>query len=51
MAYTNYVLEFTGAWASRSPLTSPSSPGGIFEFNDPSPAINSTRFCRLRMGL
>jgi sugar lactone lactonase YvrE len=49
-AYTNYVLEFTGNWASWSPLTILSSPSGLFEYNDPSPATNSERFYRLRVG-
>jgi hypothetical protein len=49
-AYTNYVLKFTGEWASWLPLTNLSSPSGLFQFNDPAPATNSTRFYRLRVG-
>ena len=47
---TNYVLEFTTNWVDWAPLTTLSGPDGLFQFNDPSPATNSERFYRLRVG-
>ena len=50
-ANTNYVLEFTSDWTNWTPLiTNLSGPEGLFQFNDPSPATNSERFYRLRLG-
>jgi hypothetical protein len=48
--YTNYVLEFTSNWTNWVPLSTLSTPSGLFQYNDPSAATNAERFYRLRVG-
>jgi sugar lactone lactonase YvrE len=48
--YTNYTLQYTTNWTAWTPLATLSGTNGFFQYDDPAPASNASRFYRLQLG-